>query len=74
MFGIFANWGPADSGDYPDVTNTLADDTTDNAAGTYEAAGESDVALGVDYGAGGDEFTGTGSEFGIGGIFFLRRK
>jgi hypothetical protein len=73
MFRIFSNFGPV-GGDFPDVGNTLTDDTTNEQAGTYEAAGEADVALGVDYGAGGDEFTGTGSEFGIGGIFFLRRK
>jgi len=72
MFRIFSNWGPA--GDFPDVGNVLDDDTTNGSAGTYEAATESDVSLGVTYGEDGTEFTGSGTELGEDSLFFLRRK
>ncbi len=71
MFGIFVNWGPVS--DFPDVGNVLDDDTVGGEAGTYEAAGEADVSLGVTYGEDGTEFTGSGSELGTESIFFLRR-
>lgn len=71
MFRMFANWGPA--GDFPDVGNTLNDDTTNSSAGTYEAVAAADVRLATTYGAGGTEFTGELVVTGEVPIFFLRR-
>jgi hypothetical protein len=71
MFGIMSNFGPT-SGDFPDVGNTLDDDTTDEVAGTYTAVAEEHVSAGQQYGEDGTEFTGTGTVYEI-GLFFLRR-
>jgi len=73
MFGNqFSNWGPA--GDFPDVGNTLSDDTTNGSAGTYVGPDAGDVRSGTQYGAGGTEFTGTLAVTGEEGIFFLDRR
>jgi hypothetical protein len=72
MFGIFANWGV--SGDFPDVGNTLNDDTTNNEAGTYEAVSNGDVRQGTQYGEDGTEHTGNLEVTGEpASVFFLRR-
>jgi hypothetical protein len=71
MFGIMSNFGPV-GGDFPDVGNTLNDDTTDEVAGTYEAVAEEFVSSGQTYGEDGTEFTGTGTVYEA-GLFFLRR-
>jgi len=69
---MFANWGPIE--DFPDVGNTLNDDTTNGAAGTFENVATADVRDGTFWGEDGTEHEGSLEVTGEVGIFFLRRR
>jgi hypothetical protein len=71
MFGIMSNMGPL--GDFPDVGNTLDDDTTGGDAGTFANIATGDVRDGEFWGEDGTEFEGSLEVTGDVGIFFLRR-
>jgi len=72
MFGMFSNWGPA--GDFPDVGNTLDDDTTGGDAGTFTNVATGDVRDGTFWGEDNTEFEGSLEVSGVTSIFFLQRR